>query len=118
MAVCWQVVLQFQSRCSQWRGSCDCGIVAHAFLQSVKGFLQWALFCQNKLSAEAASDTAVFAKYLAVRHHFPLLNICEGPGGLFVKVADVFLQSERRKAVARSRETITKGKVVKFGFRA
>ena len=35
-----------------------------------------------------------------------------------MKVADLLLESERRTAIARIRETITKGKVVKIRFRA
>ena len=64
--------------------------------------------------SKAGSDATASAKYLAVRHHCPLLNSCEGPGGFLVEVADV----ELRTAVARSRETTTRGKVVKIRFRA
>ena len=117
MADCFQVVLQ--SRCSQWRNYCVCGIVANAILQTVKGFVcnghVFQTSCQQNQFLMPQFSRSLF---FAVRHHSPLLNICEGLGGLFVKVADVLLQSERRTAVAKSRETITRGKVVKIRFRA
>ena len=83
-------------------------------------FLRCAHFYESKLSTETVSDATVFVKYSAVRHHsFCLLeHICENHGVSFCEVADVFLLSERRTVVVKSRETITRGKVVKIRFRA
>ena len=71
----------------------------------------------KQVVSKAGSDGTASAKYVAVRHHSLLLNICEGLGGFFMEVADELLQSERRTAVTRSRETTTRG-VVKISFRA